>query len=209
MNKKFATESNTREYLTKNKKPSCVIALTSLFDQALREGATLPEAYWYAEVTHYLNDHDGAEKATGSLTIEETDEVVKQTIVDELMALNSDGLAEDRIDIVIRWYDFFRSHGAPVALAFSMGTNAGQDEWEADHDLDEAEAIGKINEIPSEDVKDFILRRFYTLRNEGETVRESLRTARDEAEERLRMEALFAALSGGLLGGRPDGGYVN
>jgi hypothetical protein len=206
---KFATETTTREYLTKNKKPSCVDALTSLFNHALGQGLELRQAYWYAEVKHYLDDHDGAAKAEGSLIIEETDEVVKQTIVDELMALNSDGLAEDRIDLVIGWYDFFRTHGAPVALAFLMGTQAGQEEWEEGHDLDEAEAISKINEIPSDDLKDFLLRRFYTLRNEGNSVYESLRTAREEAEENLRREALFAALSSGLLGGRPDGGYVN
>jgi hypothetical protein len=206
---KFATETTTREYLTKNKKPSCVDALSMLFDAALAAGSSLREAYWYAEVTHFMNDHDGAAKSEGSLIIEETDEVVKQTIVDELMALNSDGLAEDRVDLVIRWYDFFRASGAPVALAFSMGTQAGQEEWEEGHDLDEAEAISKINEIPSDDLKDFLLRRFYTLRNEGETVRESLRTAREEAEDHIRREALFAALSSGLLGGRPDGGYVN
>jgi hypothetical protein len=193
---KFDTETTTRQYLVRNKKPSCVDALTSLFNHALGQGLGLREAYWYAEVSHFLTDHDGAEKSIGSLTIEETDEVVKQTIVDELMALNDDGLAEDRIDLVIGWYDFFRTHGAPVALAFSMGTTAGQEQWEESHDLDEAEAISKINEIPSDDLKDFILRRFYTLRNQGETVRESLRTARDEAEERLQMEALFAMFSG-------------
>jgi hypothetical protein len=193
---KFDTETTTRAYLVKNKRPSCVDALSMLFDAALAAGSSLREAYWYAEVTHYLNDHDGAANSIGSLTIEETDEVVKQAIVDALMESNDDGLAEDRIDLVMRWYDFFRTSGAPVALAFSMGTQAGQEEWEEGHDLDEAEAISKINEIPSEDVKDFILRRFYTLRNEGNSVRESLRTARNEAEERLQMEALFAMFSG-------------
>jgi hypothetical protein len=206
---KFETETTTREFLTRNKKPTCVDALSLLFDAALAAGSSLREAYWYAEVTHFLNDHDGAAQAEGSLTIEETDEVAKQAIVDGLMERNDDGLAEDRIDGVIKWYDFFRASGAPVALAFTMGASAGKEEWEAANDLDEAEAISKINEIPSEDVKDQLLRRFYTLRNEGNSVRESLRTAREEAENSLRMEALVAALSSGLLGGRPDGGYVN
>lgn len=200
---KFDTKEATVTHLTRNKKPSCVDALTSLFERALSDGFVLRDAYWYAEVKHFLNDHDGIANSIGTLDIEETDEVAKQVIVDELMAANDDGLAEDRIDGLIKWYDFFRKHGAPVALAFQMGAEAGQEEWEDTHDADEAEAISRINEIPSEATKDFLLRRFYALRNEGNSVKKSLRKARDDAEEELiekRQIAAFLSLFSALGG---------
>lgn len=209
MSSKFETVATTLNALTHNKRPDCVEALTREFNFALGEGFGQREAYYYAEVTHFLNDHDGANNSP-SLEIEETDEAVRPYIVETLLSKNDDGKAEDRIDVVIKWYDLVRSWGVPVALALSTAATAGQDEWEEANDLDEAEAIRQLEGIPADDeetaeFKSATITRFYALRNSGESVRDALRTAITEAREAIERRAFLELLSAGL-GGR---GYVN
>jgi hypothetical protein len=200
---KFDTETTTREYLTRRKKPDCVEILTELFDSARKEGLGLRQSYWYAETVHFLRDHNGHENGP-ELTIEETDENARQAIIDSLMATNDDGRAEERIDLSMGWYELFRSWGAGVALAFVNAAQASEDEWETANDLDEAEAIGKLTALDlDEDVADVLFKSFYAARNEGETVYASVRGAKEEAQEYVQRRVLFEILSGGR------GGYVN
>lgn len=192
---KFDTETTTRKFLTTNKKPDCVIALTELFDSARKEGLGLREAYWYAETVHFLRDHDGHNNGP-EVTFEETDEAARQIIIDTMMAKNDDGRAEDRIDIIIGWYERLRSWGAGVAFAFATATRAGQEEWESANDMPESEAVAAINQIGStpetQEIKGLLLKYFYNERRAGNSVTASLRAARDEAEEWLVLAHLFA-----------------
>jgi hypothetical protein len=214
---KFDTETTTLNALTRRKRPDCVSALTELFHSARKEGLGLREAYWYAETTHFLRDHEGHLHGP-ELDFEQTDEAARQVIINELMARNSDGLAEDRVDLAITWYERFRSWGAGVALAFSNAAKAGQEEWESTHDLPESDAVKKIHEAASGndpatvEIRELLLKIFYGARRAGETVYASLDIARQEAEELLMLRALLAGtgigpIDANILGSK--GGYVN
>lgn len=213
MSSKFETVATTLNALTFNKKPSCVEALTSGFNVALDKGLSNREAYYYAEITHFLNDHDGANNGP-TLDIPETDDAVRQYIVEVLMEKDNDGKAEDRIDVVIKWYDLALTWGAPIALAFTTAAQAGQEEWEDANDLDEAEALTQLDTLPVDDEESELLKnktitRFYALRNAGENVRNSLRTAINEARQEIEMKVFLEMLSAGLGGGQRGGGFVN
>ena len=188
---KFDTKETTVKALTADKKPDCVIALTAEFEKGVSQGLTFRQAYYIASGQHFLNDHDGYNNLP-----ELRDEY--QTIEDIQDDLNKD-IANpeytDQATYLLRWFNFLSSSGLPVSLAFSIAAQASMEEYEDDNDFDEAEAIRRINTIPSEETKDDLLRRFYALRNEGNSVYASVRIAREEAEEEARMQSLFSLFS--------------
>lgn len=206
MSSKFETVATTLDALTDEKKPSCVEALTREFYAGLEKGLSNREAYYYAEVTHFLRDHDGVNNGPSlddlGLDVQETDEAIKQYVVDTLMPANDDGKAEERVDVVIKWYDLIRSWGAPVALAFNIGSEVAQDEWEEANDLDEAFAIEQLNLLPTEGdkqaqaIKSDAITRFHVLRNEGNGVRASLRIVLQEAQDALEWANFLSSLAG-------------
>jgi hypothetical protein len=193
---KFDTEETAITSLIENKKPDCVEALEKGFWQNRQAGLDIREAYYKAQYDHFLNDHDGVQFSP-KLTIPETDESIRQALIEGGMENNEDGKAEDRIDVLIRWYDFFRALGGTLALAFRAAVEAGQVEWDDFNSLDEAEAISKLNDIPSEKLKDVALKAFYIERNKGNNVNASLRKAVEKAREALGIASLMEMLSGG------------
>lgn len=192
----FDNETTTLEHLTKNKKPDCVTALKAGYDLARSEGLGFREAYYKAELTHFVNDHDGANNPP-ELTIPTTDEAVRHAIVTDVKD-TEDGKAVGAL--LLKWYDLFRSWDIGVALSFTSAISAGREEWEDTHDLDEAEGISALNEIPDENLKDVALTAFYSSRNKGASVYASLRTAKEELE-RAQLLSLLGSLGAGL-GGR-------
>lgn len=199
---KFDQAATTIAALTKNKKPECVSALTSLFDTAVVDGHSFREAFWKADLLHFLEDHDGYNHLP-QLTIPTDAPTVRQAIIDAIMATNEtndDGKTEDRLDYIIRWFDLLISWGAPAELALTIAPRAGQEEWEdvPANDMDETLALTKIHEIPSEKARDFFLSAFQDLRGEGNSVWASLRDAHDATEDFMRLEKLRAIFGGGL-----------
>jgi len=190
MSNKFETIPTTLNALIDSKKPDCVEILTNLFNDGLDKGFSNHEAYVYAEAIHFVRDHNGA-ASHPPLTVEETDASVKKLINDELLNRNDDGLAQARIDLVTKWYDLVRSWDIPVAISFSTAIRVGQEEWEFTHDLDEAEAVAMIEKLELHDeVKDFLFKSFYAARNSGESVLNSLRTAKEETIQFAQKRAL-------------------
>ena len=200
---KFDVREATVAALGKNKRPDCVEALNREFNNAVDTlGLSLREAFYYAEVTNFLKDHDGHNHLPELRDGLDTDEAIHADLQGDI----DNNEYQDQPAYLLRWFDLVRTWDVPVTLAFTVALGASLEEWEDDNDIDEAEAIGKFNEIPGEDTRDSLLRKFYILRNEGNSVLKSVRTARDEVEEELRTKALFAALSTGFLGG---GGLPN
>ena len=195
---KFDVREATVAALSKEKKPDCVEALAHEFGYAVDTlGLSFREAYYYAEVTHFLKDHDGYNNLP-ELTGEETDEAVRSIIQADI----DDGKSAKEAGYLMRWYNLVRTWDTPVALAFSTAINAGMEEWEDDNDLDEATAIAAINQIPSEEIVDTMLLYFYTLRNEGNSVRASVRIAEKKTEEVYALKQVERLFS--LLGNRGD-----
>ena len=65
--------------------------------------------------------------------------------------------------------------------------------------------IKKVDEL----LKNKTITRFYALRNAGENVRNSLRTAITEGREEIEMKLFLDMLSSGLRGGQRGGGLLN
>jgi hypothetical protein len=195
---KFDTREATVTYLTENKRPDCIAALVSEFDTALGKGLSFREAYYYAEATHFLKDHDGHNNLPELREGLETDEGVRANIQADI----DEGTHATEATSFLRWYDLVRTWEIPVTLAYTTALEASMIEWEDTNDLEEAEVIGQINDIPSEEIVDFLLREFYSLRNKGNSVRTSLREAKDRYEERAQLQALFA-LFGAFDGNEP------
>jgi hypothetical protein len=201
MSNKYDTIESAAAALVEGKKPDCVIALNTLFYDAVEnKGLSFREATVYAKTTHYLNDHDGYNHLP-SLRIAETDEAVIENIENDI----ANGEFKVEAEYFLRWYKLIRTWGIPVAAAFAAALPASVEEFEDHYDLDEAEIIAKINELSSEEMKDSILRRFYTLRNAGESVRASIREAKAEAQEQLQVQLLQAIAN---LGSK-DNGLLN
>lgn len=195
---KFDTETTALAALTKNKKPDCVTALTALFRTYRAKGTGIREAHYQAEIVHFLDDHDGNLHSPRP-KFEENDQAAHQTIINLLMGSNSDGLAEERIDRVLYWYELVRTWGANVGLAFTTSVQISREEWDETHDMDEAEAIKTLEGLPAEDddetfIKEATFKTFYSLRNEGNSVRYSLRAALDEAQKALEFAVLMSSL---------------
>ena len=196
----FDNEATTLEYLTNNKRPDCVTALETEFRLAVSEGLGFREAYYKAQLTHFVNDHDGANNGPG-LTIPETDEAV----LDAIWEGANDEKATMMASIFEKWYALFRSWNFGVSLSFSFAVFAGREEWEDNNDLDEAEGIRILNKLPEGELKDVALTAFYTSRNNRASVYASLRQAKDEAtaeSERAALKALFRILGEGIGGSR-------
>jgi sulfur relay (sulfurtransferase) DsrC/TusE family protein len=197
---KFDTREATVTYLTENKYMGCATALTAEFDAGLEKGLTFREAYYYAETRHFLADHDGHDHLPELAGHLDSDEAVRADIQEDI----DEGTHANEATSFLNWYNRVRSWDVPLELAYTTALEASMIEWEDNNDVDEAEVIASINEIPSEEVVDFLLREFYAKRNKGNSVRTSLREARDAYEERAQMQALFALFSGALDGGQDD-----
>lgn len=199
---KFDHRDTALHNLIDNKNLTCAAALEDEFDSALLEGEDIRGAYTKAIVFHLLKDHDAADKYENTLTIPETDEAVVAEITRAINEVNDDGLAQDRINLVVGWYERIRSWGVPVAVAYSIAAAAGQEEWEDEHDMDEAEAIKHLDGIPSNAsdsaLKELTIKTFYAERNKGNNVLSSLRKAVDRGQQALQ-DQLFYNLLGGRL----------
>lgn len=198
---KFDTTETTVAALTENKKSNCVVALTIGFYAAQAEGLSNREAYWKAEFTHFIQDHDGLSHSPDDFDLKD-DEQVQQSVIDTLMETgDEDGKAEDRIDTVMKWYNFFRALGGDVYLSYRMSVTAGQEEWEDNNDLDEATAISTLETIPAEseldeELKSATIKIFYSERNKGNSVRGSLREALTQVKEAIELQMLFSSIDG-------------
>jgi hypothetical protein len=206
MTSKYSTEATALTALIKNKKPDCVDALERGFWQARGEGLGIRESSEKAELLHFIHDHDGLNhggELDDDVTTDEQVYAHLEKIAAEAVELGDNADEVSTMNDTFRyWYDLYRSWGGDVFLSYTGASTTSKAIYEEAHDLDEAEAITKINEVPSERLKDLILREFYSQRNGGETVIESLRRAQGKAEETLFTEMLFSALGGGnVLGG--------
>ena len=203
MTTKYDTRETTVAALTKNKKPDCVTALTYEFDAAVARGLSFREATYFAETIHFLKDHDGHNNLP-QLKQEETDESIIAGIEADFTA--EDGKYKAQAEHLLRWFKLIRTWDVPVALALTTALAASQEEWEESNDLDEAEAIQQIEKIGDDQLKNQIFVDFYKERNAGNTVRSSLRTAKETAEQALELQLLLSLFSGGLSGNE---GFLN
>lgn len=196
---KFDTTETTIATLTDSKKPDCVVALTNLFYAAQDEGLNNREAYWKAELTHLIDDHDGLSLLPRTGFKLKDDDEVRQGVIDSLMHSDADGTADEKIDIVLKWYTLCRAWGGDVYLSFRMGIMAGEQEWNDTHDMDEADAIAYLNTVSgntkSEEMfKDALLKTFYDLRNKGNSVRESVVKTFEEANRAILLKMAMSSI---------------
>jgi len=201
---KFDNLSTTLEALTKNKKPDCITALTREFNFFRGEGYDLRQSYHLAELSHFMKDHEG-HNYLPKLTIQNDDETVRAAALEAIMDRNDDGKAEDRADVYFKWYDLFRKLEFPVSLSFKAAHEAARDEWDDTNDMDEAKAVQDINQITlglDDELKDATFKTFYSLRNEGNNVRSSIRQALEQLQQAMLYQSLLSGISGRLGGGR-------
>lgn len=200
---KYDTEATTIAALTENKKPDCVEALTFEFQDArARLGLSLRESYYYAEAIHFLKDHDGINSQPEVREEYQSEDVIRASLQNDIDTDNHRGEAE----LWLRWYNTLLSWDVPFDLAFTMAAEAAEEEWNETHDLDEAVAIAQLQDVRTggdkdlEELKETTIKHFYSLRNQGVSVRESLEQARAQAAHAAQLLLLFQLFgdSGGL-----------
>lgn len=200
---KYDKKETTIAALTKEKKPDCVAALIIEFDNAVERGLSFREAYHYAEITHFLKDHDGQNYLPKLRPELDSDEAVIQSIENDI----NEETYKREAHYLLRWYNLIRSWNVPFEWAFTIALQASMEEWEDDNDLDEVDAIISIDEIEDESIRDSLLIKFYVARNEGNGVRASLRIAYDEINQEAKRKALIQFLR--LISNVQDNGNVN
>lgn len=203
MTTKYDTRETAVASLTKNKKPDCVTALTAEFDAAVARGLSFREATYFAETTHFLRDHDGHNNLP-QLKPGETEETIISGI--EADFVTNDGEFKTQAESLLRWFKLIRTWDVPTELALTTALAASIEEYDDTNDLDEVEAIQTIEKIGDEQLKNQVFIAFYQERNAGNSVRASLRTAKEAAEEALQLQMLLSLFSGGLSGSE---GFIN
>jgi hypothetical protein len=196
---KYSTEALAHTNLIYHKKPDCVEALEREFWQALNVGLNYMEAYFYAELTHAIRDHE-------ALNHEETleDRGLYLSTDDDVYAYSANGVLESAAkgedsqhlaDAFVHWYDRYRSWGGDIFLSYYGAARIVTEIWEEESDANEAEAIDVMETNLPAELLDIALAAFRSTRARGETVRASARAARD---------ASLKGVLGGLFGGISD-----
>lgn len=209
MSHKFDKENTAIAALIKDKNTDCVDALEKGFWQARSTGLGIREAYNKSQFVHYINDHDGLNhEDTLDHNITNDEQVYSYQDKISKEAVNK-GDKADEVDLLktsfFYWYNLHRSWGGDVYLSYVGAAKIVTELYEEIHDLDEAEAIAHINEIPHGTIKNLMRSKFNDLRNEGETVRKSLRLANESAKIQLFKEILFSSFGRrGLIDNEAD-----
>jgi len=189
---KFETENLAVAALIEGKKPDCVEALEKGFWQARGEGLDIRESYERAEFVHFLNDHDGLSHTPGDFPLKSDEDV--HAHAQKGVELAQAAKEEDALELVrifFHWYDLYRSWGGDVFLSYTGATSVLTEIYEERHDLDEADALSKIETFPIASLKNVAVASFKASRTKGNTVRQAIRDSKEAVEWESLTNRLF------------------
>ena len=195
--KVFETEVEAIAEITDGKMESCASALRTRFEEAIDTGLTdLNLAAEKSMVLHAHLDHGAGLEIPEDFPFT-LDAEAETHIINQLMEINDDGRAEERVELTIPIFRRYREWGVNVFFSGTAAINQAQIQWEEDNpppDLDEDEFFKLlVTENLHESVRELILKVYGDKRESGKNVRTSAIAAVSAA----RLAAQLASLLNG------------
>jgi hypothetical protein len=206
----FTTEAEAIEAIAGDKVETCATALRTRFQDAVDSGITdLNLAAEKAVVLHAHLDHEAGLDVPEDFPFTLDDEA-ETHIISELLSLNQDDRAEERVDLTIPLYRRYREWGVNIFFSGTAAVSQAQREWDKQNpppDLNEDEFLKVVDTQDFDDDLRALIHEVYTdERNAGKSVRAAALSALSTAES-----ALFVAQLTNLFKGKdkPDlGGFL-
>lgn len=194
-NTKFTTEEEAINYIAGDKVESCASALRTRFQDAIdKDGITdLNLAAEKAVVLHAHLDHGAGLNVPENFPFTQDTEA-ETHLTTELMALNSDGRAEERVDLTIGLYRRYREWGVNIFFSGQAAVSQAELEWNKLNpppDLDESKFFELVTLIPDTELIEIIKETYAVERKTGKSVRESASAAVQAARFAAAISALF------------------
>jgi len=171
----FETEVEAIAEITKNNVEACASALRTRFEEAIDGGITdLNLAAEKAMVLHAHLDHGAGLEIPEDFPFT-LDAEAETHIINQLMEINDDGRAEERVELTVPIFRRYREWGVNIPFAGTAAINQAQIQWENDNpppDLDEDKFFGMLeNEALVDSVRELILKVYRDERERGKNVR--------------------------------------